>query len=183
MGEGGGRPGRPPPPTRTGETGGGNGERKEPHARRPGTEGRDTQQETPEARRARGRAATKLISAQRCLVLTKSPGLPRRRSMRAGAKFLESPTQPNSARWRGCVVPRLRAAVGRSGAERGYRGRGGRGSPPVLLGCFSVILSRNRTKCVSLRDVDFRTFPRAHEPNRQGWGLRTPFLTSPRGTR
>ena len=36
--------------------------------------------------------------------------LPRRRSMRVGAKFLASPTLPNSARWRGCKVPRLRAA-------------------------------------------------------------------------
>ena len=91
--------------------------------------------------------------------------------------------QPNSARWRGCVVPRLRAAVGRVGEERGCSGRGGRGSLPVLLGRFSVILSRNRTKCVSLRDVFSRTFPPTHEPNRQGWGLRTPAPNSPRGTR
>ena len=150
---GGGRPGRPPPPTRTGETGGGNGERKEPHARRPGTEGRDTQQETTEARRARRARRHKPNIRTTLLSPNKSPGLPRRRSMRAGAKFLGSPTQPNSALWRGCEVPRQRAAGSRAantplsptqlGAVEGLR------SAPTARRRGSVCLSRTASTPLS----------------------------------
>ena len=72
--------------------------------------------------------------------------------------------QPNSARWRGCEVPRLRAAGSRCPGRRG--GTGGEGAGALPLSCSGVFLSFCQE--IELTSCRFATsfFELLHQPTR-----------------